>query len=429
MTNTLSTSLLVLSLLLPMLGMSAVVRAADFPTFDQLPAVEEFPDPLKMLDGTAVTTVDDWNVKRKPELKALFQHYMYGQMPAALPITATVRSVYKDCLGGKATMKQVLVSFGPADCPAIDLLLIVPNRPAGETTSSKAPPVILGLNFTGNHTVLEDPRIEMTRSWLRDGAGVEQHRATEASRGKGAGQWEIEQSIDRGYAVATFYYGDVVPDQAGLTGGIHPYYFSDADNWGAIAAWAWGVHRAVDYLVTDKDIDPKRIVVFGHSRNGKAALVAAAFDDRIAAAIPHQAGCGGTGPSRSKNPKAETVTRINKAFPHWFNAEFKKFGGSESKLPLDQNCLVALCFPRAVLLSNGEQDQWANPSGQLDVLRSANRVYQKFGVPGIADDATPEQGKLIGTNLCYYVNGSKHSVDKEYWGVFLDFADKVLPKP
>ncbi len=80
-------------------------------------------------------------------------------------------------------------------------------------------------------------------------------------------------------------------------------------------------------------------------------------------------------------------------------------------------------------MSNGEQDQWANPSGQLDVLRSASRVYQKFGVPGIADDATPEQGKLIGTNLCYYVNGSKHSVDKEYWGVFLDFADKVLPKP
>ncbi len=202
MTNALSTGILVLFLLLPLLGMAAIVRAADFPAFEQLPAVEEFPDPLKMLDGTTVATDDDWNAKRKPELKALFQHYMYGQLPTAPPIIATVRSEYKDCLGGKATMKQVLITFGPADCPAIDLLLIVPNRPAGKTTSEKAPPVILGLNFTGNHTVLEDPRIEMTAQLdARRG----RHRAASGHRG---------ESRQGGRSM-----GDRTVDRSGLRGG------------------------------------------------------------------------------------------------------------------------------------------------------------------------------------------------------------------
>src|SRR5205823_7084020 len=105
-----------------------------------------------------------------------------------------------------------------------------------------------------------------------------------------------------------------------------------------IMSWAWGIHRAVDYLVTDKSIDAKRIAVVGHSRLGKTALLAGAFDDRIAVVIPHQAGCGGTGPSRHADPKAETVARINKAFPHWFCDNFKMFNDDPSRLPFDQNC-------------------------------------------------------------------------------------------
>jgi hypothetical protein len=183
----------------------------------------------------------------------------------------------------------------------------------------------------------------------------------------------------------------------------------------------------VDYLLTDADVDPRRIVVFGHSRNGKAALLAAAFDERIAAAIPHQAGCGGTAPSRCRNAKGETITLINPRFPHWFDAEFKKFNGREDRLPFDQHSLIALCFPRPLLLSNGHQDQWADPPGQLEALRAAGKVYRQFGVPGIAEDASPEDDKLIGENLCYYVRNAPHGVDQTYWNVFLDFADKVLP--
>ncbi len=412
-----------------LLFIRAMSRAAEFAEVDKLPSVAGLPDPLVMFDGTRVSTPERWLERRKPELKALFQHYMYGKLPPAPKINATVKTTDHDALGGKATMQQAMISFGPRGCPAINLLVFVPNKRAA---NASPPPVVLGLNFSGNHTVLDDSRIALAGGWLPNGPGVEQNRATEAGRGKDAARWQVEHVIDRGFALATFYYGDVAPDHPGFTDGVFPFFRTTGQaeqgptDWGAIAAWAWGLQRAVDYLVTDRDVDPKRIVVFGHSRNGKAALLAGAFDDRIAVVIPHQAGCGGSAPSRQHNPKAESVTRINSSFPHWFDAEFKTFGGHEDKLPFDQNCLVALCAPRPVLFTCGEQDQWANPPGQLDVLKSASAVYELFGRQGIAQDAKAEDGKTIGGTLGYYIRDAQHTVDREYWDVFLDFAEAAF---
>jgi hypothetical protein len=234
--------------------------------------------------------------------------------------------------------------------------------------------------------------------------------------------WAIEQSIDRGYAVATFYNGDVEADRPDATGGVRAA-FRDYD-WGAIAAWAWGASRAVDYLVSDPDIDPNRIAVVGHSRNGKAALVAAAFDERIALAIPLQAGCGGTSPSRGK--VGESVQQINDHFPHWFNAEFKKFNQQPDRLPFDQHCLIALCAPRPVLLPNAVEDQWANPNGQFDMLRAADPVYRLVGSSGLGAQQPPETGKLLDSTLGYYIRPGKHSMTTGDWKVFLDYADKQL---
>lgn len=419
-----------LALLIPalLLGCGSLTIAAELPEVEDLPAVAELPDPLKMFDGARVETKEQWETRRKPELKTLFQHYMYGYFGETPKVSATQESKHDDLFGGKATMKQVTLTVGPPECPKLNLLLFVPNK----TKDNRPAPVVLGLNFTGNHTVLDDPRIALAKGWMRPGPGVENNQATEAGRGASKA-WSIEHCIDRGYAIATIYYGDILPDKADLNGGVLPYFRKSSGSehgpldMHAIAAWAWGLHRGVDYLVTDKGVDPERIVVFGHSRNGKAALVAGAFDDRIAAVIPHQAGCGGTSPSRRKNPKGESVTIINKNFPHWFNANFKKLSGQEEKIPFDQHCLVALCAPRPVLLSNGDQDQWADPPGQFDVLLAARPVYRLLGASGMPDDLKePTPGKLVGDQLSYFVDGSKHLVDQHYWGVFLDFADKSL---
>jgi hypothetical protein len=162
---------------------------------------------------------------------------------------------------------------------------------------------------------------------------------------------------------------------------------------------------------------------------GKTALLAAAFDDRIALAIPHQAGCGGSAPSRSKNPKAETVKRINTSFPHWFDDVFKEFNDQVERLPFDQNCLVALVAPRPVLFSNATEDQWANPDGQFDVLKAAEPVYKLLGAGGLDARAVPEPGKLVDSTLGYYIRPGKHSMTREDWKVFLDFADRHFGKP
>ena len=191
--------------------------------------------------------------------------------------------------------------------------------------------------------------------------------------------------------------------------------------------WAWGCHRAVDYLATDKDIDAKRLAVVGHSRLGKTALLAGAFDDRIAVVIPHQSGCGGAGPSRSKNAKAETVARITSAFPHWFCANFSPFGGDTTKLPFDQHCLVAIsCSGRPVLLTNAEEDQWANPSGQFDVLSAAAPACQLYGDDKAVADKMPPTGTLADERLGYFIRTGKHSMTPDDWKVFVRYADKWL---
>ena len=173
-------------------------------------------------------------------------------------------------------------------------------------------PVFVGMNFCGNHAVVTDPKVRIPTAWIYPNqVGVKNNRATEEGRGTQIDVWALEQSIDRGYAVATFYSGDIDPDQTGKREGIRPYLSDRKADAGrptaTIMAWAWGISRAVDYLVSDKDLDARRIAVVGHSRLGKTALVAAAFDERIALAIPHQAGCGGTAPNRQNNPKVESV--------------------------------------------------------------------------------------------------------------------------
>jgi hypothetical protein len=279
-----------------------------------------------MFDGkTRVTTKEQWTDKRRPELKALFQHYMYGQMPPA-PAKVEARVLHEDpkAFDGKATLREVALTVGPAEAPKIHLLLVIPNDRKGPA------PVFVGMNFHGNHALVKDPKVSVPTAWMYPNApGAKDSKATEAGRGTEIDVWALEQSIDRGYAVATFYSGDIDPDRKDKREGIRPYWTKPGDPGldatATIAAWAWGISRAVDYLAEHKDIDPKRIAVVGHSRLGKTALLAAAFDERIALAIPHQAGCGGTAPSRSKSDKAESVQKINTSFPHWFCDNFKQF--------------------------------------------------------------------------------------------------------
>lgn len=402
--------------------------SVSFPEVEQLPVQKELPDPLVMLDGAPVKSKEDWLAMRRPELQQLFQYYMYGYAPPApTNLKAEVVRVNEKFLDGRATKKEIVITFGPAGTPPIHLLMIVPNKRSGPA------PVFLGINFCGNHALHPDESIAIPTQWIYSSCeGVENNRATAAGRGSQFDTWAMDDTIDAGYALATFWSGDIDPDQPDFTDGVHPHFLKPGQtqlgphDWGTIAAWAWGVSRAVDYLVTDNEIDKNRIAVVGHSRLGKTTLLAAALDDRIALAIPHQAGCGGTAPSRST--VGESVERINTAFPHWFNDTFPMFNKQVERLPFDQHCLAALVAPRPVLMSNAVEDTWANPVGQFEMLVAADPVYRLLGVEGIGSKTPPATGELLNSRLGYYIREGKHSMTRDDWRVFRAFADQHLGK-
>jgi dienelactone hydrolase len=410
---------------------AAGAPASTQPTFPEpsaLPFQAALPDPLVMLDGRRVTSRDQWVKERRPELLALFQHYMYGAIPPK-PAHTRARDLgeYHDFLAGKATLKLVRLETGPAKAPQIDLMLVVPNERPGPA------PVFLAMDFCGNHALTDDPRVPLARSWLGNGCrGCTNNAASEAARGSQAADWPLAEIVRRGYALAAFYSGDVDPDRKEVSEGIYAWLAggdragNNPASRGTIAAWAWGFHRGVDYLVTEPSVDAHRIAALGHSRNGKTALLAAAFDERIAIAFPHQAGCGGSAPSRGKT--GESVKAINDHFPHWFNARFKQFNDAPERLPFDQHCLVALCAPRPVLFSAAEADQEANPTGQFQVLQAADPVYRFLGAEGLAVQEMPPRGQLVNSPLGYYLREGRHSMTTNDWTVFMNFADRQWRK-
>ncbi len=425
------------SLLLVVVFGGRLGMATEFPDVAALPSRPELPDPLVMLDGTKVTTAEDWVARRRPELKQLFQHYMYGFLPPKPQKMVVEQVLFTDdrFLDGKATISESrLAFFGPDLKHRLHVMLVVPNKRSGPV------PVFVAMNFCGNHAIANHPQIHVPESWVYKSCGgsVNDH-ATEAGRGTQAGDWNLDLIIDRGYGFACFCSGEIDPDTPEFSDGIEPAFYAPGqtspkgDDPGTIATWAWGFHRVVDFLLVQQSqpIDEKRIISIGHSRNGKTALLAAAMDERIGLAIPHQAGCGGTAPDRVPldSKKVETIERINTHFPHWFCDNFPLFNRVPEKLPFDQHCLIALCAPRPVLLSNAVEDQWANPDGQFEMLKAADPVYRLLGVGGLGATEQPELQKLVNSRLGYYIRPGRHSMTREDWGAFLDFADKQLGNP
>lgn len=418
---------------LAFMTLTAALSAAEmnFPDPKSLPSNAGLPDALTAMDGKPVSTREVWKEKRAPELRSLFQHYEYGTMPASAKVTAKVLREDKAALGGKTTLREIELTLSQPEGGVIHLLIVTPNE------AKKPSPVFLGLNFNGNHALLPDPQIYVPPTWKsRKGLTLEQSRGSEFDT------WALDQAIARGYAVATFWNSELVPDDKdaaeAMLQKLRPGQSAERgpSDTATIAAWAWCLSRAVDYLVTDSAIDAKRIAVVGHSRNGKTALLAAAFDERIALAVPSQAGCGGTAPCRVSDelakegsngrPTVETVRQINKSFPHWFCGNFKAFNDEPARLPFDQHELIALCAPRPVLLSCATEDVWANPPGQFEMLKAADPVYKLVAGEGLGATQMPEISKLLPSRLGYYIRPGKHSMTREDWAVWLDYADKWL---
>lgn len=404
------------ALLLPM-AMNAAMPEPKEPNYDESKAGSfTLPDPLKFEDGKPVKSARDWK-KRRAELLRLFETHVYGRSPGE-PRTMVFeqRSEDASALGGNATRREVSIYFKKDKSgPRLDLLLYVPNG------ATKRVPAFLGLNFEGNHTVNADPGIGISTNWMRNSKKPE--------RGAQASRWQVEKVIDAGYALATMYYGDIDPDfDDGFQNGVHPLFYKKGqtqpgpDEWGSIAAWAWGLSRALDYLEKEKSIDAGKVALMGHSRLGKTALWAGAVDERFAIVISNNSGCGGAALSRRNY--GETVARINKSFPHWFCDNFIQYGNNEGALPVDQHELIALIAPRPVYVASAVQDRWADPRGEFLGAKGAEPVYKLLGKEGLPAEDLPKIDEPVMGTIGYHIRSGVHDVTAFDWDQYIKFANK-----
>jgi hypothetical protein len=384
------------------------------------------PSALTLLNGEPMRDAAMWNEWRRPEILHLFETYEYGRTPGPLSVRMEVVSNEPGAgvLSGLATRKQIVIHFssGSANNPAglkENLLLYIPSAHRGPA------PVFLGLNFGGNHTVAADPGIRLNEVWARQVRQI----PDASTRGSGASQWQVEKILARGYALATIYYGDIEPDfDGGMRYGVRPLLFRpgqtepDADEWGAIGAWAWGLSRAVDYLETDPDIDAKKIALMGHSRLGKTALWAGAQDTRFAMVISNESGEGGA--SLSRRNYGEDLRHLNTAFPHWFCANYHRFTDHEPMLPVDSHMLLALIAPRPLYVASAEEDRGSDPRGEFLAAYNAGPVYRLLGKRGIGSDQMPGLHQPVGDTVAYHIRAGKHDVTAYDWDRYLDFADR-----
>lgn len=363
------------------------------------------PDALTAEDGRKIATAGDWTTIRRPQVLELFRQHVYGRVPdAAYQQSFKIAHQDSAAMNGAATLKQIEITIRAADKSlTIRLTLFVPNH-----VPKPVPTFLLICNRSPDN-------IDPTRAIKSE-------------------FWPAEEVVARGYGIAAFHNADVDPDKHdGFQDGIHGLLDGGQrppDAWGTLAAWAWGASRCLDYFETDSDVAHDKVAVIGHSRGGKTALWAGAEDQRFAIVCSNDSGCGGAALNRRKTKEKETVARINKSFPHWFNETFKSYNNRVEALPVDQHMLVALIAPRAVCVGSAAQDLWADPRGEFLSVFHAGPVYRLFGMRALGEspDMPPINEPLHGDGAHYHIREGKHNLTLFDWNCYLDFADRVYGK-
>lgn len=426
----------------------AVVRVFDRdvyvhnPNYDQakIPAFT-LEDPLTFVDGRAVTKAN-W-AERRREILDIFSREMFGvEPPMPEAVVTDLVDEKTGAVSGYAIRRQYRMWFkADRSGPCVTWIVWIPRY-------AKHPvPVISFLNYRGNASLVPDADIPMMTAWCRNGKYVTGHKVPEATRGENqntemATDFPIRTILARGYAVMSACYCEVSPDPEATE--TDPRYRQDTfaytgvfDLWGrrdpsrtdnitAIGAWGWALSRGLDLAERIPEIDAKKSVVTGCSRLAKAALLAAARDERFAVCVPCQTGGGGV--PLAKRDYGENISTENRAFTHWYCTAYAKYAKEPHKtMPFDQHLLLACVAPRALLVE-GFNEKWFDTEGEYLSVKAASPVWELLRGSGLPKGDWPAnyETSAIGAWLGYVRRSEQHGISAYDWMWTMNFADRIF---
>lgn len=391
-------------------------------------------DPLVFLDGRRVDSPAKWPARRC-EILDIFANEMYGVEPP--PPEELVVEKFDECdhaLGGFAVRSQYKMRFrSDRSGPEIDWLLLRPRHVAEPV------PVMIFLNFHGNHQLIPDAEVPIPTAW----SGLDKGYLASPERGtmsdpNGSDVFPIGILLSAGYAVLSASYTQVSPDPGhytpeelemqksfAYTGVFELWGRRDPERTNAtssLGAWAWALSRGLDLAEKIPELDASRNVVTGCSRLGKAALLAAARDERFAVCAPVQ--CGGGGATLAKRDFGENIGTEMRSFNHWYCKAYEKYARNPARLlTFDQHLLVASIAPRRLLVA-GYGHPWFDTEGEFLACRAASPAWELHGVPGLPDVPYPEpyDTSAVGPYLGYYRRTEEHGIAAYDWWRILLFA-------
>lgn len=360
------------------------------------------PDPLLLSDGRLVTTKAAWWQKRRPEIVALFDREIYGRIPANLP---AVQWEHQTAVphGVSATTEH---RIGHVDNRAAPQIPVDIAMDVTLPSNAKGPvPVVIVLSWTGKWANMPVP----------EGQGPD---------------WR-EQVLAAGWGYVELIPTTIQPDdpqklREGIIGLANKGGPRTTEQWGALRAWAWGTSRAIDDLLTDPRIDGKHIAVAGHSRYGKAALVAMAYEPRLAVGFISSSGAGGAKLwRRDFGERLENLSGEGEY--HWMAGNFVRYGGPKTvaDLPIDAHELIALCAPRPVFIGSGTReagDGWVDPRGMFLAAVAAGPVYRLLGEKDLGTDQFPPLGTALTEGALGFRQHPFGHTPQPNWATFLSFA-------
>jgi hypothetical protein len=385
------------------------------------------PDPLVMASGERVHSAEKWFKVRRPEILKFYQAEIYGRIPVNAPrVTWEVAETDSKARDGAAIRKRVVGRMGDKpDAPRMNLTMFLPARANGPV------PMLLSISFgfgAGGRGQVAGKAAAPKKS---EGAA----KPALALAGGRGGFDAIGEVLSRGWGYTTLNYTEIQPDRAdrwtegviGLT--LKPGQTRPApDEWGTISAWAWGISRSIDYLETDKAVNPKQIAITGVSRLGKTVLWAGAQDERVAAVFSVVS--GEMGAALIRRDWGETLDDMAQNFPWQFAGNLPKWAGRWNDLPVDQHMLIALCAPRPVYVNGGLTDQWSDPKGEFLAMAAAGPVYRLLGHKDLGvTELPPLDTPIASGDLAFHYHSGGHMAVPADWKAFLDFADRHIRAP